>query len=154
MSAYLPGNAMLRAAVGWIADPALTGPLLSGLSLPLMWLCARRLWPEVGAASREVATVAVILLATSGQFIIHGMTAYAMPAHLFANLLWLALFLRRTWWADGAALAVGFVATGLHQPVFHPLFAAPWLFWLLLQRDWRRALLFAAGYAAIAAFWR
>jgi hypothetical protein len=153
VSSYLPGNAMLRAIVGSIADPALTGPLLSGLSLPLMWLCARRLWPEVGAASREVATVAVLLLATSGQFIIDGMTAYAMPAHLFANLLWLALFLRRSWWADGAALAVGLIATGLHQPVFHPLFAAPWLFGLLLHREWRRLALFTAGYGAIAAFW-
>ncbi len=153
VSAYLPGNAMVRAAVGSVADPALTGPLLTGLCLPLIWVCARRLWPDDAAGSRAIAGACVLLLATSGQVIVTGMTAYAMPAHLFVNLLWLALFLQRRWPADIAALAVGFLGTGLHQPLFHPLFVAPWLLVLLAERSWRRLGLYAAGYGVIGLFW-
>ena len=82
VSSYLPMNAAIRAAVGTVATPALTGPLLAALSLPLLWGSARRLWPD----DREAAVVAVALLATSGQFLFTGMTAFAMPAHLFFNL--------------------------------------------------------------------
>ena len=97
--------------------------------------------------------VALLLYLGSGQILFNGMTAYAMPAHLALNLCWLWLFLRRTTMTDLAALAVGFVAVGLHQPIMHPMFAAPILFLLLLERDWRRAALYFAGYAAIGGFW-
>lgn len=149
VSAYLPMNAAIRAAVGWIADPALTGPLHAGLSLPLVWGCARRLWPD----DREAAAVTVLLLAVSGQFVLAGMTAFAMPAHLFFDLLWLRLFLADRRSADFAALVVGLIATGLHQPLFHPMFVAPFLFLLLREGQWRRLGLFVSGYAVICAFW-
>jgi hypothetical protein len=149
VSSYLPMNAAIRALVGLFADRALTGPLYVGLSLPLLWGCARRLWPE----DREAATVSVLLLATSGQFLFMGMTAFAMSGHLFFNLLWLWLFLMNRRVADLAALVVGFVATGLHQPLFHPLFIAPFLLLLLRDRQWRRLALFVVGYGAICAFW-
>ncbi len=55
------------------------------------------------------------------------MTPYAMTAHLAFNLAWLWLFLRRGPPAQVAAMAVGFLATGLHQLVFFPLFALPFL---------------------------
>ena len=149
VSSYLPMNAAIRAAVGTVATPALTGPLLAALSLPLLWGSARRLWPD----DREAAVVAVALLATSGQFLFTGMTAFAMPAHLFFNLLWLWLFLNDKRGTDLLALVAGFVATGLHQPLFHPLFVAPWLVLLLYRRQYRRLAIFAAGYALICAFW-
>lgn len=149
ISAYLPVNAALRSLTGLIADPALTGPLMVALGLAFLWKSARLLWPD----DREAAIVALALYAGSAQVLLNGMTAYAMPAHLAFNLLWLWLFLLRRTAADIAALLVGFIATGLHQPLFHPLFAAPILFTLLLDRDWRRASLYAAGYAAICAFW-
>ena len=149
VSAYLPGNAALRAAVGLVADPALTGPLLTGLSVALAWGCARRLWPD----DREAGVVAVALLALSGQVVFAGMTTFAMPTHLAANLLWLWLFLGDRRRSDLAALAVGFFATGIHQPLFHPLFVAPWLALLLAEKRWRRLALFTLAYAAIGLFW-
>ena len=149
VSSYLPMNAAIRAAMGLVADRALTGPIYNALSLLLLWSCARRLWPQ----DREAATVAMLLFALSGQFLFAGMTAFAMPAHLFFNLLWFRLFLAERGAADIAALAAAFVATGLHQPLFHPLFAAPFLLLLLRERNWRRLAVFVAGYAVIAAFW-
>src|SRR3546814_12221723 len=77
------------------------------------------------------------------------MTAYAMPAHLTINLCWPWFVLRRRWWADAAALTLGFFAVGLHQFHYHPLFAAPILFLLLLRQDWGRAAFYALGYLAI-----
>src|SRR3546814_1178420 len=82
------------------------------------------------------------------------MTAYAMPAHLTINLCWLWFVLRRRWWADAAALTLGFFAVGLHQFHYHPLFAAPILFLLLLRKDWGRAAFYALGYLAIGLFWQ
>ena len=149
VSAYLPGNAALRALVGLVADPALTGPLLTGLSVALGWGCARRLWPD----DREAGLVAVALLALSGQVVMAGMTAFAMPTHLAANLLWLWLFLADRRRSDLAALAVGFLATGIHQPLFHPLFVAPWLVLLLVRRRWGRLALFSGAYLAIGLYW-
>lgn len=144
VSAYLPMNALLHAGLG-----TSTGPMMTGLSAPLVWSIARKIWPQ----DREAAVVAVMMLIGSGQFLLTGMTAYAMPAHLFFNLLWLRLFLNDRRWSDGAALIVGFVATGLHQPLFHPMFVAPLLILPLIDRRWGRAGLFAVGYAAIGLFW-
>jgi hypothetical protein len=149
VSAYLPMNAALRAVVGLVADPALTGPLMVVLGLISLWKCARLLWPD----DREAAVVAALLYIGSGQVLLAGMTAYAMPAHLALNLVWLWLFLLNRRIADVAALLVAFVATGLHQPLFHPLFAAPILFTLLRERNWARLAIFAAGYVGISAFW-
>lgn len=149
VSAYLPLNAVLRALFALAGDAALTGPAMTGLGALALWGCARRIWPD----HREAPTVAVLLYLGSGQVLFNGMTAYAMPAHLALNLCWLWFFLRRTIWADVAALSVGFVAVGLHQPIMHPMFAAPILFLLVLERDWRRAAFYLVGYAAIGAFW-
>ncbi len=148
-SSYLPMNAALRALVGLVAAPSLTGPLVTALGLLAVWNCARRLWPS----EREPAMVAAILYAGSGQVLFAGMTSYAMPAHLTLDLLWLWLFLIRKPTTDVAALAVGLVATGLHQPLFHPLFALPFLAGLLRDRDWPRVFLFAGGYAVIGCVW-
>lgn len=149
VSAYLPLNAALRALFGMAGSAALTGPAMILLGAAALWGCARRIWPD----RPEAALVALLLYAGSGQVLFNGMTAYAMPAHLALNLCWLWLFLRRTMWSDLAALAIGFVATGLHQPIVHPMFAAPILVLLVLGREWRRAALYLLGYAAIGAFW-
>lgn len=149
VSAYLPMNAALRALVGFFADPALTGPILVALGLLALWKCARLLWP----GEREPAIVAALLYCSSAQILVTGMTSYAMTAHMTLNLFWLWLFLLDRRAADLGALAVAFVAAGLHQPLFHPMFAAPFLFGLLRDRSWWRVALYAAGYAAICAFW-
>ncbi len=149
ISAYLPMNAVLRAFFSLLGDAAMTGPAMVLVGALAIWGCVRRLFPSCP----EAATVALLLYAGSGQILFNGMTAYAMPAHLALNLCWLWFFLRRALWADFAALAIGFVAVGLHQPIVHPMFAAPILFLLLLERDWRRASLYFFGYLAIGAFW-
>jgi hypothetical protein len=78
-------------------------------------------------------------------------TGYSMPAHLFLNLLWLWLYLRgdaRSW---AAALAVGVVALGLHNPFPHALFVAPFMLRLLRERRWGRLASAAVVYVAAAA---
>lgn len=149
-SGYLPVNAVLRASIGVIAAPEFTGPLMTLFGALALWACARRIWPE----SREAPIVALLLYLGSGQIWLNGMTAYAMPAHLTVNLCWLWLVLRRAWWADVSALALGFFAVGLHQIHYHPLFAAPILLLVLLERNWRRAAFFALGYLMIGLFWQ
>ncbi len=153
VSGYLPGNALLRAGFAHLGDAALTEAVLNALSVLLVWGCSRRLWPGPSGRDHEAGAVAVILLVLSGQFVMSGMTAFAMTAHLTFNLLWLWLFLRDRRTSDLAALAVGFVGIGLHQPLFHPLFVAPFLVLLLLDRRWGRLALFAGFYAAATAFW-
>jgi hypothetical protein len=148
-SAYLPMNAALRALVDQMGDAALTGPVLSAVGALALWKCARLLWPE----DREAAIVAILLYALSGQILVAGMTAYAMPAHLTFNLVWLWLFLLDRRRYDLACLFVGLVATGLHQPLFHPLFVAPFLVLTLRDRRWSRLALFIGGYALICGFW-
>ena len=150
VSAYLPGNAALRAIAGTFAAPALVGPVMTAIGAVALWASAARIWPD----DREARIVALTLYLGSAQVLVTGMTAYAMPAHLACNLAWLWLFLRRAWWADIAALLVAFVAVGLHQPLMHPLFAAPLLFLLVMcKQEWPRAILFALGYAVIGLFW-
>lgn len=144
ISSYLPLNAGLRAALG-----AITGPLMTALGAIALWGCVRRIWPQ----DKEAPTLALILYAGSAQVLVTGMTSYAMPAHLALNLSWLWLFLRGSWKWDLAALLVGFIAVGLHQPIMHPLFAAPVLITLVRDRAWRRAALYFIGYGVIGAFW-
>lgn len=149
VSAYLPGHAAFRALVGIIADPALSSPLLAGLSAICLWVLVRRLWP----GSNGTLVLALLLLGTSSQVVITSMTAFSMTMHMALNLLWLALFLQGRWRSHVLAVAVGVLATGLHQPLFHPLFVLPFLWLLVARREWRVLALYLVGYAAICLFW-
>jgi hypothetical protein len=149
VSSYLPINAAIRAAFLLLGDPALSGAALAGVSLLALFGVARKLWPD----RPDAAVVAVLLLACSPQFLVTAMTPYAMTAHLALNLVWLWLFLRDTRTSHVLAAAVGFAACGLHQVIFHPLFAAPFLLSVLLARRWQLAAFYAASYAAIGLFW-
>ena len=149
VSNYLPINATLRALFGLAGAPYLTGSLMTALGALALWGCVRRLWPN----DREAGLIALLFYAGSAQVLFAGMTSYAMPDHLALNLVWLWLFLRATRTADCAALLVGMVANGLHQPLFHPLFVAPFVVLLLAQRRWGRAASYIAGYAVIMGLW-
>ena len=149
VSGYLPVHAGMRAGFSFLGDMALTGPAMIAIGAMALWGCIRKLWPEDGTAP----FLALALYLGSGQVLVNGMTSYAMPAHLALNLVWLWLFLQRKWTADGAALVIGFLATGLHQPIMHPVFAAPILVLVVIERDWRRATLYFLGYLAIGLFW-
>ncbi len=149
VSSYLPVNAAIRAGFGLIATPALAGPVLVAVAVLAVFGIARHLWPE----RPDAALVAALMLATSPQVLVTAMTPYAMTAHLALNLVWLRLFLRGGGLGHGAAILVAFLACGLHQLIFHPLFALPFLVGLVLERRWRLAALHLAAYAAIGVFW-
>lgn len=148
-SGYLPINAAMRALGALAGLEAWVNPLLSALSVGLVYAVGRRLWPE----RPGLALGAAALLATSSQLIVMSMTAYAMPGHLAFDLAWLWLFLRGGRLGHAGAIAVGFLATGLHQLLFHPLFVAPFVLQLWLDRRWRLAGLYTIAYALIGLFW-
>ncbi|MDE1917136.1 MAG: hypothetical protein KGH96_13700, partial [Sphingomonadales bacterium] len=152
VSSYLPGHTGLRALVGlmtpaWLGGAGLTSPLMLGASVWLLNGIARRM------LTREGTVVAMLMLLLSGQGLLAGMSAFAMPAHLAVNLLWLRLFLANRPRADAAAIAVGVLGTGLHQPLFHPMFVAPWLVLLLVRRQWLRLITYTLAYGCIGLFW-
>jgi hypothetical protein len=148
-SAYLPVHAALRALARTLGAGPLLNPLLSAFAVVAVWGVARRLWPE----RPGLALGAAALLASSSQFLVTAMTAYAMPAHLAFNLAWLWLFLRGGRLGHGAAIVLGFFAAGLHQLLFHPIYAAPFVLQLWLDRRWRLAGVYTLAYAAICGFW-
>jgi hypothetical protein len=123
--------------------------LLGALAVLALFRVARRLWPE----RPSLPILAILLLALSPQFLVTAMTPFAMTGHLALNLVWLWLFLRDRRGSDVGAIFVGFVASGLHQIVFHPLFVLPFIAELLLARRWKRAALYIAGYLLIGLFW-
>ena len=55
--------------------------------------------------------------------------------------------------SHAGAILVGFLASGLHQLVFHPLFAAPFVFSLYRQKRIALALVYTLSYAGIGLFW-
>jgi hypothetical protein len=148
-SAYLPMNAAIRAIFVLLGAPALAGVVLAGLAIIAVFAVARRLWPD----RPDAAVVATALLACSSQFVITAMTPYAMTAHLALNMIWLWLFLRDTRGAHALAAVAAFAACGLHQMIFHPLFAAPFIVSLLRARRWKLAGYYVAVYGAIGLFW-
>lgn len=137
VSGYMPGNAAMRTAFDLVGDPALMNPLLVAAGLIALFDVAKRMFADRPAAI-WVALAGYIL---SAQILVTAMTTYAMTAHLALNLIWLALFLRNRWWSHLAAIVIGLWAIGLHQVVFHPLFAGPFILTLALQRRW---IVFAA----------
>jgi hypothetical protein len=148
-SSYLPVNAAMRAAASAVGCEGLVNPLLSAFSVVAVWGVGRQLWPDRPA----LALGAAALLATSPQLIVMSMTAYAMPAHLAFNLAWLWLYLRGGRLGHAGAIATGFVASGIHQLIFHPLFAAPFILQLWLERRWWAALAYTLAYGLITGFW-
>jgi hypothetical protein len=149
VSAYLPVNAAFRAAVGLVADPAWTSPVLAAFGTIATFGIARRLWPT----RLDAALISALFVATSSQVLITSMTSYAMTAHLALNLIWLWLFLRDDKIGHGAAITVGFLASGLHQLIFHPLFVAPFVFRLWTSGRRPLALTYVVSYALICLFW-
>lgn len=149
MSSYLPVNAGLRALGVMIGARDWVSPVLATISVIAVFGVGRRLWPD----RPQIAWFAAILLATSSQMLITAMTPYAMTAHLAFDLVWLWLFLTNRWWSHAGAIVVGAAACGLHQLIFHPLFVAPFIAQLWLDRRWRLAALYTLAYAGVCLFW-
>lgn len=149
VSTYLPVNAALRAAAGWVGASALVSPLLTGVGLILLGRLAGREFPQCPQA----VIVVMAGYCLSPQILVSGMTSYAMTAHLTMNLAWLTLFRRGDRVGLAGALLIGFLATGLHQIAFHPLFALPFILTLANRQDWRKFLVYLLAYGGILLFW-
>jgi hypothetical protein len=149
VSTYLPGNAAIRGILGKVFDAAIVNAGLVAIALLALLGIARQLWP----GRRDLWVITLVLAASSSQLLGMAMTPYAATAHLVLNLVWLWLYLRNTAFCHAAAISVGFLATGLHQLIFHPLFVAPFVVQMLLDRRWRLAALYVCSYAAIGVFW-
>ena len=148
-SAYLPVYAAMRAVFQSISLQSFLNPLFDAVSVVALFGAARNIWPT----REQNAFVAVGLLATSSQFLAMAMTSYSMPAHLALNAIWLWLYSapdRRRFYI---APFVGVLAIGLHQPIVHALFVAPFLLRIMLKRRWRDVLIFGLVYLAGCAGW-
>lgn len=148
-SSYLPVYAALRTGFLTIGIESLTNPFLAGLSLVFLAALAKRVWPREASAP----LLAVILLASSTQFLINSMTSYAMPAHLCLNLAWLYFYTRRDKWGNLMMPWIGFFALGLHNPFVHALFVAPFLISLLWEKRFKLICYFGAVYAGAILVW-
>lgn len=150
ISIYRPVNSAFHALAGFVASPVLANPVLAALGLVATWRIARQVLP----GDSESQLVAVILYATSTQVLALSMTSYAMTGHLALNMIWLMLLLHDRWYAHLGAIAVGLLAIGLHQVVYHPLFAGPFLFYcLVMKRRWALSGLYAFVYGAGILLW-
>lgn len=149
VSDYLPTNAMLRLAFAQVADPAFFNPCLVLLGGIALWDIAARIFGD------DVRARWVVLLAygLSSQILVTAMTTYAMTAHMTLNLLWLAAFLRGGKAGHSIAIIAAFLAVGLHQIVFHPIFAASFIVWRFREGQWKTVLLYGAAYLCILGWW-
>lgn len=148
-SSYLPVHAALQALFLALGQESLTSPVLAGLSLVSIAVVARRLWPREPLAP----WLAILLLATSSQFLITSMTSYAYPAHLCFNLVWLSFYCRNDRLGMCVTPWIGFLALGLHNPVVHALFVVPFLWSMARRKPWGVTLYFGSVYAAGCLTW-
>jgi hypothetical protein len=149
MSSYLPVYALLRTPFQISGVACILNPLLAASSIVVLAGVCRNLWP--GNLTRM--WIAVIILATSSQFLITSMTAYSMPAHLFFNLLWLYFYTAETRTATLLVPWVGFFAMGLHQPHVHLLFVAPFFIRLIMEKNLRKVSYWGIVYGAGILLW-
>ena len=146
---YLPVYAALRALCLDLGLTDLLNPFLAIVSLVLVADCAGRLWPE----QPQLRLVAATLLLSSAQFWAMSISYYSMPAHLCANLLWVSLYLRGSWGALALLPWLGGLAIGLHQPVVHPLFVAPFCVDILRRRRFVLASYCLVVYSGFLLLW-
>lgn len=148
-SAYLPVNSTFRFLGSAVIHPAIANPVLLAVGIVALWKAARQIWPS----RPDAAVVTILICATSSQLLANSMTSFAMIGHFALNMVWLALFLRNDGIGIAGALVTAFLAMGLHQFHFHPMFAAPFVFWLIYRRQWYSAAVYALGYLVILWFW-
>jgi hypothetical protein len=146
---YLPVYAAMRAVFQGVYLQSFLNPCLAALTICALFGTARNIWPN----EKQNAVVAILLLAGSAQFLVMAMTAYSMPAHLALNTVWLWLYSRPNRRRFYFAPVVGVLAIGLHQPIVHALFVAPFLLRLVLRRKWRAVSIFGFIYLLGCAAW-
>lgn len=147
---YRPGAALLAALFGLVRAEPVVNPLLCAASVWLVARLAKREMPQAPGA----AVWGVALFALSPQFLITGMSAYTMTAHLFASLLWIYLFTLDRPASHVAAVALGCLALGLHQVHVHSFLALPFLLNLFfVQRRFALSLAYVGFYTLACLGW-
>lgn len=143
-SDYWPGHALLQAPFAAFGIRWLVNPLAGGLTLVLIASIVREAF-----GPRAVGWATLLTLA-SPVFTAYGISFYAMPLHLLANLAYSRLLMQPTVVrAIGAGLVGGF-ALILHNPFPHAVFALPWLAWLAGRwRRWPALFLVLFGYLLV-----
>jgi len=149
MGAYLPVHALILSGFIWLGDGLILGALFTAASILLLYSIVRTWMP----AQKQMATWAVLLMVTSSQILINGMTYYAMPSHLFFNLLWLWLYTRSDKRCFLLLPWIGALAVGLHQPFCHLLFVSPFMLRLALRKEWIKVAYAGLIYSAAIGFW-
>lgn len=149
ISGYLPVYSAFRALFELTHAPWLTNPLFGMLSVLALAGIAANVWP--GEKYHEL--LASLMLVTSPQFLINSMTYYAYPAHLCLNLTWLWLYTLRKKRGLAVAPWLGVITMGLHQPVVHALFVAPFILRILFNESWRVKIYTFGVYAAGCGAW-
>jgi hypothetical protein len=146
---FLPIHSLVRSLFIAAHAEFLAGPVTAALTIALVASTARTLWPD--RADRMWISVAA--LATSTQFLFMSMTMFSMPTHLLFSALWLWLYVQNEVWATALLPVIGFVALGVHSPIPHGLWVAPFLLRFVWQRRWGWVLYLSAGYAVALMFW-
>lgn len=145
---YLPVYSLLLVLTGWLGDPWVLNPLLSAGCIILIYRVAAH-----QQISASFCAISVLFLATSTQFLITGLSGYSMTAHLFFNLSWLWLYSHPNKRLYYAAPLVSFIAIGLHQPICHLLFVAPFVIRLLRDRRFAPFMYSVVAYGVVGVFW-
>ena len=149
ISTYLPVYSAIRAIFLILGIRSLTNAALAGLSILALAGITKKLWPQ----EESFPLIACLLLATSAQFLLMSMTAFAMPAHLCMNLVWLWFYTRNDRWSCLATPWIGVLAMGLHNPVVHGLFVLPFLIRIVRAKQWPRTLYFGCVYTLGCSAW-
>jgi hypothetical protein len=146
---YLPIHALIRGVFLALRMDTFAEPVLAALSVILVVLIARRVWPD----RPHRAVLSALFLAASTQFLVMSMTGFAMTAHLFFSLLWLWVYVRPERWALILLPWIGVLALGVHSPIPHVLFVAPFLFRFLIQRRFGALAYLSAVYGLGLLLW-
>lgn len=149
IAGFLPVYSALRSLFSLLKIEAWLNPAAALGSILLIGGISLRLWPD----SRRRAVLAAGLLLLSCQFLVMSMTQYSYPAHLFFNLAWLYLSLRPEPWAWRLLPWLSLLALGLHNPVPHALFVAPFLLRMAFSRDRSRLAYIAPILLLGSVFW-
>lgn len=149
-SGFLPGFAGLDYLFSQFNLDWALSPVLAALSILLLAGLARRIFSDQPVPA---ATVAILLLALSPQFLAMAMTKFAWTAHLCGSLFWVWLFSHPNRFLFLLTPILGALLIGLHQPQVHPLMAAPFVLRLVYSRQWKTFSWFVFWYLIGAWSW-
>jgi len=146
VSYFMPGFSLLLAPFTFLGVPWACNPAIGALSLLALYRLAREL-----TGSEEAGGWAILFALASPTFSINAVSYYSMSANLLFSAVYSLLLLRPTTGRAWLAGLIGGLAVAMHSPPPHLLYAAPWIVWLLVRREFRCVAALAFGYLPLAA---